>query len=77
MYVEKPETYNGDITQWIRWSSSFTSFLKRLDDRWPKVFKKIDQQKGPPISSQIEETWASELLMGDVTAWKGQLMQLL
>ena len=68
--VEKPETYLGDITQWIRWSSAFTRFLKKLDDRWPKILSKLEQLKGMLVTSQIDEAWAWELWTSDLMPWK-------
>ena len=75
--VEKPEKYLGDITKWLLWSSAFTRFFKKLDDRWPKILSKLEQLKGMLVTSQIEEAWAWELWTSDLMHWKEQLFQLL
>ena len=61
----------------FRWSSAFARFLKGLDDRWPKLLGKLEQMKGMPVTSQLEEAWAWELWTGDLMPWKEQLFQLL
>ena len=33
-------------------------------------FKNIEDRKGLPMSKRMEEEWASELLVGDMTPWK-------
>ena len=71
--VEKPDKYSGDITRWLRWSSAFTRFLKKLDDRWPKTFGKLEQLKGMPVTSQVEEAIAWELWASDLMLWEDKL----
>ena len=39
--VEKPEKYSGDITEWLRWSKSFTRFFRRHDWRWSGLLEKV------------------------------------
>ena len=56
---------------------TFTRFIKKLDDRWPKLLGKLEQMKGMPVTIQLEEEWAWELWTGDMTPWKEQFMQLL
>ena len=75
--MEKPDKYGGDITKWLRWSSAFTRFIKKLDDRWPKLLGKLEQMKGMPVTNQLEEEWAWELWTSDLTPWKEYLFKLL
>ena len=77
--IEKPETYGGDITKWLQWSGTFTRYLRRQDERWPQILKKIEAQKGQVIAKEEEEEerLAYEFGLWDVNAWKEQLMQCL
>ena len=52
--VEKPDKYGGDITKLFWWSSAFTRFIKKLDDRWPKLMGKLEKLKGMPVTTQLE-----------------------
>ena len=38
---------------------------------------KLEQMKGMPVTSQLEDAWAWELWTGDLTPWKEHLFQLL
>ena len=61
--IAKPESYNGDITKWVPWSSTFVRYLGRQDERWPSILKKIEGYKGKMISEADEEQIDDELCL--------------
>ena len=49
--------------------------MRRINERCPQVLRKIEEQKGQPVSKEMWELLAAEFQMGDVKPWKDQLMQ--
>ena len=72
--VAKPESYSGDITKWVQWSSTFVRYLGRQDEKWPLIFKKIEEHKGKMISEADENQIDEEFNLWGIKPWKEQLM---
>ena len=72
--VAKPETYNGDITKWVQWRSTFSRFLRRQDARWPSILKRIEEYKGKMISEDDEYQIDKEFDCRGIRPWKEQMM---
>ena len=72
--IAKPESYSGDITKWVPWSSTFVRYLGRQDERWPSILKKIEGYKGKVISEADEYQIDNELCLWGIKPWKEQLM---
>ena len=72
--VAKPEPYDGDITKWVHWRSTFSRFLERQDDRWPSILKRIEEHKGKMISEDDEWQIDKEFNCWGIRPFKQQLL---
>ena len=72
--VDKPDKYNGNTDQWLKWSKHFKKFLRRHDERWTKLLELIENNRGKPVTIELEEEWTKDAGIGDyMKDFKSQL----
>ena len=56
--IEKPKNYCCDITRWLKWSRSFTRFLRRQNWRWSRLLEKVQNLRAKPVTAADKNWWA-------------------
>ena len=76
--VDKPDKYNGNVDQLLKWSKNFKKFLRRHDERWTTLLELIEKNGGKPVTADMESKWATEAGLGNyLKDFKAQLNEYL